>query len=75
MLPQHLAHVPITGHVALCFIYSLSHLSSKTDCQLLEGTNQVSFVFIFLVYSLAQSLALDKYVLNDSPKEGSRRYW
>lgn len=74
VLPQHLAHVSITGLIALHFIYLLSHLSSKMDCQLLEGTDHVLSVFIFLVYSLAQVLALDRYFLNDSPNGGSGRH-
>lgn len=71
--PRLLARVSMTGLTALYFIYLSSHLSSKMDCQLLEGTDQILFVFIFLVYSLVQSLALVKYLLNDYPHEGNGR--
>lgn len=65
----------ITGLIVLCFIYWPSHLSSKMDCQLPEGTAQISFVFIFLVYSLTHLFALGKYLLSNFPDEGDGRYW
>ena len=42
------------------------------DCQLPEDADQVLLVLIFLVCSLVQSLALEKYLLND-PKKGVKR--
>ena len=73
--PRLLVHAPITGLTALCFIYLPSHLSFEMDRQLLEGTDQILFLFILLAYSLAQSLALGNYLPSDSPDEGDGRCW